>query len=257
MTVTINRAYPVIIALSLALALLGGCASTPVRPPEQPAMHTIKELEDENVAGADTDPWISTNKSIYRFNYNLDQYLLLPVVNTYEFIMPRFAQTGVSNFFNNIAEIRTLYNSLLQAKGSKALTTTGRFLTNSTVGIAGLFDPATSFGMKRQNEDFGQTLGVWGVGTGPYLVLPALGPGTVRSASGFAVDAGVHYGIKTALNIPDGLKNGKEIQAGVTVLKTIDNRHQQKFRYLDNGYPFEYELVRYFYRQTREMEVMK
>jgi phospholipid-binding lipoprotein MlaA len=239
---------------------LAGCATTAATmPPEVPAMHSVKELDDEVVAGADTDPWVNTNKSLYVFNYNLDKYLLLPVVNTYEYILPKFVQTGVSNFFNNIAEIRTLYNSLFQAKGSKALTTTGRFLTNSTIGIAGLFDPATSFGMKRQNEDFGQTLGVWGVGTGPYFVMPALGPGTVRSASGFVVDTAIHSGIKTALDLPDSVseEHGDEIQTGVTVLKAIDNRHQQSFRYLDNGYPFEYELVRYFYRQSREMEVRK
>lgn len=256
MNTVISRIFPVTIALLMALTL-ASYASTPIRQPEQPAKHTVQELDNDFVVGSETDPWINTNKSIYRFNYNLDKYFLLPVVNAYEFILPGFAQTGVSNFFNNIAEIRTLYNSLFQLKGEKAMTTTGRFLTNTTIGIGGLFDPATSLGMKRQNEDFGQTLGCWGVSAGPYLVLPALGPGTVRSASGFAVDTGIHYGIKTALNIPDGIDHGEEIQAGVTVLKTIDNRHQQSFRYLDSGNPFEYEIVRYFYRQSREMEVKK
>ena len=259
MTIAIRRALPVLIALSMALTLAGCATTAATLPPEEPAMHSVQELDDEVVAGADTDPWVTTNKSLYVFNYNLDKYLLLPVVNTYEYILPTFVQTGVSNFFNNIAEIRTLYNSLFQAKGGKALTTTGRFLTNSTIGIAGLFDPATSFGMKRQNEDFGQTLGVWGVGSGPYLVIPALGPGTVRSAGGFVVDTAIHSGIRTALDLPDSVseEHGDEIQTGVTVLKTIDNRHQQPFRYLDNGYPFEYELVRYFYRQSREMEMQK
>jgi len=240
---------------------LAGCATTTTatQPQEIPAMHTVKELDDELVAGAGTDPWVSTNKSLYVFNYNLDKYLLLPVVNTYEYILPRFAQTGVSNFFNNIGEIRTLYNSLLQAKGEKALITTSRFLTNSILGIGGLFDPATHFDLKRQKEDFGQTLGVWGVGTGPYIVIPALGPSTVRNASGVVADTAVHAGIKTALDLPDSVseEHGQEIQTGVTVLKTIDNRHQQPFRYLDSGYPFEYELVRYFYRQSQEMEVRK
>jgi phospholipid-binding lipoprotein MlaA len=257
MTIAIRRALPVLIALYMALTLAGCATTAATLPPEVPAMHSVKELDDEIVAGADTDPWVNTNKSIYVFNYNLDKYFLLPIVNGYEFIMPTFAQTGVTNFFNNIGEIRTLYNSLFQAKGGKALTTTGRFLTNSTIGIAGLFDPATGFGMKRQNEDFGQTLGVWGVGTGPYFVFPALGPGTVRSGTGFLVDVGIHSGIKTALGLPDNIDHGAEIQAGVTALKTIDNRHKEPFRYLDNGYPFEYELVRYFYRQSREMEVRK
>jgi len=259
MTIAIRRILPVLIGLYMALTL-AGCATTAATQSEEiPAMHSVKELDDELPVGMEADPWVSTNKSLYRFNYNLDKYLLLPVVNTYEYILPTFAQTGVSNFFNNIGEVRTLYNSLFQAKGGKALTTTGRFLTNSTIGIGGLFDPATSLGMKRQNEDFGQTLGVWGVGPGPYLVIPALGPGTVRSAGGFVVDTGIHSGIKTALDLPDSVseEHGQEIQAGVTVLKTVDNRHQESFRYLDSGYPFEYELVRYFFGQARELQVKK
>jgi phospholipid-binding lipoprotein MlaA len=220
-------------------------------------MHSVKEIDDEYVKGTDKDPWVSYNKSIYRFNYNFDKYVFLPIVNTYEFIAPTVVQTGVSNFFNNINEIRTLYNSLLQAKGGKALTTTGRFLTNSTIGIAGLFDPATSFGMKRQNEDFGQTLGVWGVPAGPYFVLPVLGPGTVRSASGFVVDSAAHYAIKNAIGPERNLGIDPAVLTGITVLKAIDNRHQQSFRYLDSGYPFEYELVRYMFRQARELQVAK
>lgn len=259
MTTAIRRALPVLIILYMALTLAGCATTTATLAPEVPAMHSVKELDDEQVAGAGTDPWVNTNKSLYKFNYNLDKYVLLPVVNGYEYVMPTVGQTGVSNFFNNIAEIRTLYNSIFQAKGEKALITTSRFLTNSILGIGGLFDPATHFDLKRQNEDFGQTLGVWGVGTGPYFVMPALGPGTVRSAGGFVVDTGIHSAIKTALDLPDSVSedHGQEIQTGVTVLKVIDNRHQQPFRYLDSGYPFEYELVRYFYRQSREMQTMK
>jgi phospholipid-binding lipoprotein MlaA len=258
MTGTVRRAFPIIAALFM-MVVLAGCATTATRPPEVPAMHSVSEVHDEMVIGSHEDPWVNTNKSLYRFNYNLDKYLLLPVVNTYEFIMPNFAETGVSNFFNNIGEVRTFYNSLLQAKGGKSMTTLGRFLANSTIGIAGFFDPATSMGLKRQNEDFGQTLGVWGVPKGPYFVMPALGPGTVRSATGFVVDTGIHTGIKTALDLPDSIdsQNGDAIQTGVTVLKTVDNRHQQPFRYCDNGYPFEYELVRYLYGKKRELEVMK
>jgi len=243
----------------MALTLAGCATTTATLEPEVPAMHSVKELDDEFAISSETDPWVNTNKSLYVFNYNLDKYVLLPVVNGYEYIMPTVAQTGVSNFFNNINEIRTFYNSLLQAKGEKSLITFSRFLTNSILGIGGLFDPATHFDLKRQNEDFGQTLGVWGVSTGPYLVIPALGPGTVRSAGGFVVDTAIHSGIKTALDLPDSVseEHGQEIQTGLTVLKTIDNRHQQPFRYLDSGYPFEYELVRYFYRQSREMEMQK
>jgi phospholipid-binding lipoprotein MlaA len=223
-----------------------------------PPMHSISEVDDEFVgAELGADPWEGFNRSMYKFNYYVDKYALLPVVNTYEFITPTVAQTGVSNFFNNIGEIRTLYNSMLQLKGEKSLITTGRFIVNSTIGIIGLFDVATQFGLKRENEDFGQTLAVWGVGRGPYLVVPVLGPGTVRSTSGFVVDAAIHAAIKDAIDLPDRMENGDTIQTGVTILKVVDNRHQQPFRYYDNGYPFEYEMVRFLFRQKRELEAMK
>ena len=255
MTISIRRAYPVMIILTLALTL-AGCATTATLAPEQPAMHSVKEFaDDENILP--NDPWEGFNRSMYKFNYNFDKYVFLPVVDSYEYIMPTVAQTGVSNFFNNIGEIRTFYNSLLQAKGKKSMVTLGRLVTNTTIGIGGLFDPATNFGMKRQNEDFGQTLGVWGVPSGPYLVIPVLGPSTARGATGFVVDSAAHYAIKNAIG-PDrnlGMSNG--VLAGITVLKGIDNRHQQPFRYHDSGYVFEYELVQFLYRQSREMQVMK
>jgi phospholipid-binding lipoprotein MlaA len=258
MTISIRRAFPVMILLYLALTL-SGCATAPVLPPEEPAMHSVKEFADDENILVD-DPMEGYNRSMYKFNYNFDKYVFLPVVNTYEFILPTFAQTGVSNFFNNVGEGRTLYNSLLQAKGTKAMITLGRFLTNTTIGIGGLFDPATSFGMKRQNEDFGQTLGVWGVGAGPYFVMPILGPGTVRSASGFVVDTAVHsVAVSVFKNQFHGLSDGTKntIQNSLAVLKAIDNRHQQPFRYHEHGYPFEYELVQFLFRQSRELQVMK
>lgn len=259
MTITIRRAYPVIILMYLALTLAGCATTTANLPPEQKAMHTVAELDDER-AGRVDDPWQGFNRSMYKFNYNLDKYFLLPIVNSYEFVTPNFAQTGVSNFFNNINEIRVFYNSLFQLKGEKALITFSRFATNSILGLGGFLDVATHFDLKRQNEDFGQTLGYWKVPTGPYLVLPALGPGTARSAGGFVVDSSIHYGIKAAVDIPQYFNpenDGENVLAGVTVMKAIDNRHQQPFRYFDSDYPFEYEMVRFLSRQKREMEVMK
>lgn len=244
---------PTVAALTLlSLAFfLGGCSMVkPQRPPEEPAMHSVQEIDDEYIALVD-DPWEPFNRSMYKFNYHFDKYIFLPVVRGYEFVTPVFVQTGVSNFFLNIKEITTLYNSLLQCKGHKALVTTGRFLTNSTVGLAGLFDPATRFGMARQDEDFGQTMGHWGIGTGPYLVMPVLGPGTVRSTGGYAVDTGVNTALVNALDVDD------DIQTGLTVLNTIDTRHQQPFRYYDSSYPFEYYVVRFLYREKRELAVMK
>jgi len=257
MNAAIRRAYPVIIAICMALTLAGCATTTAKLPPEVPAMHTVKEIDDERPVASDVDPWSGFNKSMYRFNYNFDKYVFLPVVNTYEYIAPVPVQTGVSNFFNNIGEARTFYNSVLQLKGEKALVTLCRFLTNSTIGIGGIFDPATHFELKRQNEDFGQTLGYWGTPTGPYLVVPVLGPGTVRSTSGFLVDTAVYSAIRDSLAIDDEMQHGQALLNTLTVMKTIDNRHQQPFRYLDSGNPFEYDLVRYFYRQARELQVKK
>jgi phospholipid-binding lipoprotein MlaA len=257
MNLLVHRISPVFIAICVT-AGLAGCATTKANlAPEVPAMHSVSEIEDETLSVVHDDPWVGFNKSMYKFNYNFDKYFFIPVVNTYEFLLPTFAQTGVSNFFNNIAEVRTLYNSLLQAKGKKAATTTGRLLTNTTIGIGGLFDPATKFGMARQNEDFGQTLGVWGVPEGPYFVMPVLGPGTVRSATGFAVDSTAHYMIKSAIDPHENLGIPNEVLTGITVLKAIDNRHQQPFRYWDSGYPFEYELVHFLFQQKRKMDTMK
>jgi phospholipid-binding lipoprotein MlaA len=230
---------------------LAGCVS----PTDcQRALHTVDEIDDERIAVAGEDPWEGFNRNMYKFNYRLDKYFLLPIVSGYEFITPTLLQKGVSNFFNNIGEFRTMYNSLLQAKGEKFLMTFGRFLTNSTIGLGGLFDPATSLGMARQNEDFGQTLAVWGADSGPYLVMPLLGPGTVRSAGGFMVDSLAHYGVSSAIGVDKTLGSAKTL---VTGLKAIDNRHQQPFRYYGSDFPFEYEMVRFLYRQKRELEVMK
>ena len=258
MPVSSYRFSAAILALCLLLSLAGCATSRTDLPAEVPAMHTVDEFkDDEHVAYIADDPWEGFNRRMYRFNYNLDKYVLLPAVTGYEFITPEFVQTGVSNFFNNVYEFRTFYNSLFQGKGEKALVTFGRFATNSTVGIGGLFDVATSMGLKRQNEDFGQTLGKWGVGTGPYLVLPLLGPNTVRSAAGYAVDGGIRYGIISALDPFENIDGGEAIQYGITALEAVNLRHQQKFRYYGSGYPFEYYMVRFLYVQSRELLIMK
>ncbi len=254
---TLYRGCPVIVALYLAQSLTGCATTTTNLPPEVPAMHTVGEFsDDEQPAGID-DPWEGFNRSMYTFNYYFDKHFFLPIVSGYEFITPAFAQTGISNFFGNIGEVRTLYNSLFQLKGAKALSTLARFVTNSTIGIGGLFDPATGFGLKKQSEDFGQTLGYWGVGPGPYLVVPMLGPNTLRSASGFAVDAGIRYAIVTTTDPFEYVESGDVIMAGISTLEAIDMRHREKFRYYESGYPFEYYMVRFLYHKSRELLLMK
>ena len=258
MPVAIRRVYPMLATLCLAVSL-AGCASTSTLPPEVPAMHSVSEVTDDRVAMT-PDPWVGFNHSMYKFNYNLDKYVLLPVVSGYEFITPTILQDGISNVFNNIGEIRSLTNCILQLKGMQTLTTLGRFVTNSTIGIGGLFDPATSMGMQRQDEDFGQTLGYWGVGTGNYLVLPLFGPSNVRDTGGLVVDSGLRYALTTSIlnsvgNLSDGNKN--VISYSITGLETIDKRHQEKFRYNGTQYPFEYDLVRWLGGEKRKLEVLK
>ena len=256
MTVTRYRACRTILALMLSLPL-AGCVATRVNTQaEVPAMHSISEFRDQRFAEV-ADPWEGFNRSMYRFNYYFDKYLYLPVVNGYEFITPTFLQERISGFYNNLAEVRNLTNSLFQLKGTESVTTLGRFVTNSTLGLGGLFDPATKFGLERHDEDFGKTLGYWGAGSGPYLVLPIFGPSSLRDAGGFAVDSGINYGIYSAIDPFENSDNGFAIESGITTLYAIDARHQLSFRYYESGYPFEYYMVRFFYHEKREIESRK
>lgn len=134
------------------------------------------------------DPYESFNRSMFSFNEGADKYAFKPVAQGYDYIMPDFASKGVSNFFNNIDDIVVFFNQLLQFKLTEAVATSARFVFNTTFGVFGLIDFATDMDLPKQNEDFGQTLAVWGVGSGPYLVLPLIGPATVRDTAGLAVD---------------------------------------------------------------------
>jgi phospholipid-binding lipoprotein MlaA len=243
---------------TVLVLLLSGCAAGRAYLPDDiPPMHTVREFSDDENVSRTRDPWEGLNRSMYKFNYEADRYVLLPVVAGYETVVPRFARTGVSNFFTNIREVQTFYNCILQAKGKKSLKTLGRFLTNSTIGIGGLFDPATAFGWRRESENFDHTLEIWGVGIGPYLVLPILGPNTVRSAGGFAVDGGVRWAIMNAIDPFGGTGARTEIETGTTALETVDLRHRESFRYYDSDYPFEYNMVRYLFSQERELKILQ
>ncbi len=133
-------------------------------------------------ANQDRDPWEGWNRNVHEFNEVLDAYVARPVAKGYRFITPRFVRSGVSNFFSNLGEVPTTINDLLQAKPGDALKSSGRFVINSTVGILGLFDVASWIGIEEHKEDLGQTLAVWGVGSGPYVVIPFLGPSTLRDS---------------------------------------------------------------------------
>ncbi len=130
--------------------------------------------------GENEDPWESFNRRVYRFNDVLDRWALKPVAKGYRKVTPDVVEDGVHNVFRNLGEARNLANNLLQLKMHDAGVDTARFFFNTTFGLLGFFDVATKMGLQRNDEDFGQTLGAWGVKSGPYVVLPLLGPSTVR-----------------------------------------------------------------------------
>ena len=140
------------------------------------------------LAATEEDPWEGFNRAMFTFNDAVDGAVLKPVAEGYKAITPNPVQKGVSNFFSNLGEIGNITNNLLQGKWDETASSTFRFLINSTAGWFGIFDLASELGLQHYKEDFGQTLGYWGVTSGPYLVLPFLGPSTVRDTSGLAVE---------------------------------------------------------------------
>jgi phospholipid-binding lipoprotein MlaA len=176
MTATSSAVRASLLAAALAASFaMTGCATT--ARDTQPA-----------AAVSPADPWENWNRKVYAFNDGLDQAVVKPVATVYRDAVPELLRTGVSNFFGNIGDIGSAVNHLLQGKIGSGLEMGFRFLTNTVMGFAGVLDPATEFGMLRRNEDFGQTLAVWGVGSGPFVMLPLLGPSTVRDTFGLVAD---------------------------------------------------------------------
>jgi phospholipid-binding lipoprotein MlaA len=169
-----TSASPALTFLVLSLVIgLGGCAST----------------KDKSVDISKDDPYENINRKIYGFNDKVDDYVAKPVTDAYKFVTPDFMETGVSNFFNNLKTINVVLNDVLQGKFEQGGRDTGRFLMNSTLGLAGVFDVAKSAGLDQNDEDFEQTLAVWGVPQGSYIVLPLLGPITTRGIPGAVFDS--------------------------------------------------------------------
>ena len=186
------------------------------------------------------DPWERMNRFTYRFNARFDENVFLPVADGYR-RLPAIFRSGVHNFFSNLAEVPTVVNDALQLQGKNGATSIGRFVINSTLGIGGLFDLATRFHLAKAPATFGSTLSRWGVHPGPFLVLPILGPSTLRESLGLLGDYGISYGV----NVAD-LYRGNQAFA-VTVVNGIDTRASISFRYYATGSPFEYETIRFLY----------
>jgi len=246
----------------LALTLVAGLAHAQPEPDADGFTHPLRDLEfnpglDQREFERATldalnvyDPFERWNRRIYHFNYRADEWVLLPVVRGYRYITPRFVRTGVGNFFDNLGDVPNLLNSLLQLKGKRSLQTSGRLLLNTTVGILGLWDPATSMGLPRQPEDFGQTLGYWGVPEGPYLMLPLLGPANLRDTGGLAVD----FAAEQQIDFLGMSRLGGE-HPELTVLKLVDARYGTAFQYGQLNSPFEYEKIRYVYTEARKLQI--
>jgi phospholipid-binding lipoprotein MlaA len=243
--------------LLLAVLILAGCSTAPRIQGDdeqvvEPSFSADRLLDDDVSYLADEiwDPWEGFNRSMYRFNYRFDKYVFLPVASGYQAITPDFMEQGFNNFFQNFGELSTLMNSILQLHPTKTVETTGRFLINTTVGLLGLFDVASSLDIPRHNEDFGQTLGHWGVGNGPFLVLPIMGPSNVRDGIGLGVDMYVNQEIRE-----EGLGMKSEEVTVWNVLDAIDTRANVAFRYFETGSPFEYEWIRLLYTTKRRMDI--
>lgn len=163
------------------------------------------------------DPWEGFNRAMFSFNDGLDTYALKPVTQGYKAVMPDMAETGVSNFFDNLSDVGTLINNLLQGKFSSAGQDIARISFNTTFGLGGLIDVATPMGIDKHEEDFGQTFGYWGASSGPYLVLPLFGPATVRDGLGMIPDSLVD---------PVRYVDDNGARNALYVTRVIDNRAQ-------------------------------
>jgi len=168
----------------LLTLLLSGCASNEVVTAEAEDLEVEIEAEVSEI-----DPYEGFNRKVFVFNDTLDTYVAAPISDAYLWVAPEFVQSGIANFFSNLKDINVVLNDMMQGKLAQGAEDSGRFAVNSTLGLLGLFDVATEFGLEKHDEDFAQTLAVWGVPQGPYLVLPLLGPATTRGVPGGIFDA--------------------------------------------------------------------
>lgn len=196
------------------------------------------------------DPIEGFNRAMFAFNDKVDAIIFKPIAKVYRFILPEPVRTSIRNFLNNLESPVIFANDLLQGEFKRGGETTTRFLINSTIGLAGLFDVADNLGIERHEEDFGQTLAVWGVGDGFYLVLPFLGPSSVRDGIGLAVDSAIdpfNYVIGSAA-VSNGISRGRTIVKGVdTRAENIETLEQIRADSIDF-----YARIRSMYHQHRQ-----
>jgi len=197
---------------------------------------------------SENDPLEPMNRVIFGFNEVVDDNILEPVAKGYRYVTPDPVERSVSNFFNNLGEINTIINSALQLKLDKTITSSSRLAINSTVGVLGLFDVATSLGIQREREDFGQTLGFYGISSGPYLVLPFFGPSSLRDAPGFYADVMMEKSIS-----PVYTELHHEERQAIQATNVIDTRANllKASKILDTAAKDKYIFLRESYLQRR------
>jgi phospholipid-binding lipoprotein MlaA len=225
-----NRFAALIVAVTTCLSVSSAAARA--IQPDPPAVQR------------ESDPLESFNRKIFWFNDHVDTYVLKPVATGYDKVTPKRVQKSVSNFFANLRFPINLVNNVLQGKPLRAASELGRFGVNTTIGLLGFFDPASDWGLEPHDEDFGQTLGYWGLGTGPYLVLPFLGPSNPRDTVGLGVDSiAAVYPWFVAIQYTASAYTVQVINARAQVLKEVEQAKQAAFDY--------YVLVRNAYIQRR------
>ena len=241
----------------IAALVMTGCASTPTQTvePAEP-MFTMDRLGVEDTVESPLtrayDPWEPFNRRVYAFNAQFDRFVWLPIVRGYQWLLPDYIEERVSDWLHNQYEVRNILASLFQLKVESTAIGLQRLVFNSTFGVLGLWDVATALGINERREDFGQVFGHWGAGPGPYLVLPFLGPSSLRDGLGVIPDFAVIIVAWDPI-LPDN----KGFSYGSLALAAINARRVVPFRYYETGSPFEYELIRSLFLTKREIEIAK
>lgn len=196
------------------------------------------------------DPFESYNRAVYKFNDSFDQAIAKPVAQAYQDVMPNWADKGITNFFSNLDDVLVLANNLLQFKFKQAASDAARIVFNTTAGLLGFVDVASHMDLPKHKEDFGQTLGYWGVPSGPYFVLPFLGPSTIRDTAGLGVD---YTYLDPVVNNVDHLND----RAALFLIEFIDTRadYLDASRLLESAALDPYVYTREAYLQRRRYYV--
>ncbi len=245
---------PTFFALPAILSLLSVSLLSPVAVALEIETNQVEETLETGVRSADSLE--SYNRAMHSFNQSLDKQLLRPAAQTYHDLTPDPIERGVSNFFSNLGEPLNALNNLLQGNPGDFVTSIGRLSFNSTFGLYGILDVATEMGMEEKEEDFGQTLAVWGIGSGPYIVLPVLGPSTLRDTVGLTVDTTIGNSVtindQYAFNALNEQKSSEETALQGVKLISIRADLLDKKEILDTASFDDYSFIRDAYLQKRQ-----